>query len=545
MHKKNHFDILVIGSGFGGSVSAMRLAQKGYNVCILEMGKEYSDDDFPKTNWNLKKYLWAPFIRCFGIQKITLLNKVMVLHGTGVGGGSLVYANTLLKPENKIFESSSWPKGTDWKEELEDPFIQANKMLGNTTNKKFHQNENLIKSLGEKLNCSETFKPTTVGVYFGSGNKTGEEVEDPYFSSEGPSRSECTECGGCMIGCRVGAKNTLVKNYLYFARKWGAKVLPETKVTKIINNNENNFEVHTVSSTSFINKKRKIYSAERVILSAGVMGTMKILLDSKFKHKTLDKISDCLGDSVRTNGESLLGSVSYKNQGGMDKGIAIGAQIKPNDHTKIEGVRYPSGSDFMKFLAIPLTGNGNWFLRPIKMIFSFMTSFPNYMRILFHKDWAANSIILLVMQSLETKMKLKLGRSPFTLFRKDLVGDFKGHEPPPSYIPIAQKSVEIVAEEMDGMPLNVAFEAGLGIPATAHILGGAIIGDNSKTGVVDSNHQVFGHPGLYVMDGSVVPSNLAVNPSLTITALAERMASKFPLNCSVEEFQQRKIKFSH
>jgi len=538
-----HYDVLVIGSGFGGAVTAMRLAQKGYNVGILEMGKDYSKNDYPKSNWDLKKYLWAPFIRCFGIQKITLLNKVMVLHGTGVGGGSLVYANTLLKPDDGIFQSP-WPASTNWVQELKEPYELASKMLGSTLNPYLCENEEQIRLLGKELGCEDTFKPTTVGIYFGEGTKRGETVSDPYFNGAGPDRSECTLCGACMIGCPHGAKNTLDKNYLYFAKKWGAKIHAELKARRIIPKPDGGYYVETNSSTSWFNKRGPKFSADKVIASAGVMGTMELLLESKYVHKTLPALSGKLGAVVRTNGESLLGSVRYKNLGEMDKGIAIGAQIKPDPHTKIEGVKFPSGSDFFKILAVPLTGEGNVITRPLKLLFNLIYSLPKYLRILFHKDWAANGVILLVMQSLETRMQLKLGRSPFTLFRKALVGDFKGNEPPPSYIPVAQDSAEIVSKNMEGMPLNILSEAGLGIPATAHILGGAIMSDSFEDGVVDVNHQVYGYPGLYVMDASVIPSNLAVNPSLTITALAERMASKFDTKCSNEEYEKRRIKFS-
>ena len=347
-----------------------------------------------------------------------------------------------------------------------------------------------------------------------------------------------------MIGCRYGAKNTLDKNYLFFAKKWGTEIHSELKAEAIVPQANGGYIVKTACSTSWFKKSGPEFSANQVVVSAGVMGTMKLLLESKYVHKTLPAISNRLGTIVRTNGESLLGSVSYKNKGGMDKGIAIGAQIKPDPHTKIEGVKFPSGSDFFKLLAVPLTSDGNFITRPLKLLFNLIFSFPKYLRILLHRDWAANGVILLVMQSLETRMKLKLGRSPFTFFKRGIVGDFKGNEPPPSYIPVGQKSAEIISENMEGMPLNILSEAGLGIPATAHILGGAVMSSSAEDGVVNTNHQIHEYPGLFIMDASVIPSNLAVNPSLTITALAERMSSKFPLKCSEEEFQARAIKFS-
>ncbi|OUR97778.1 hypothetical protein A9Q84_06140 [Halobacteriovorax marinus] len=525
------YDFVIVGSGFGGSVSACRLAQKGYSVAILEKGRHYSKQDFPKTNWDIKKYLWAPIIRCFGIQSITVLKNLMVLHGVGVGGGSLVYANTLLRPLAKIFKSTAWPSSINWEEELEPYYSKAEKMLGVCQNPHLDEGEEVIEQLSIDLGCHETFERTNVGVFF--NDKPGFEVEDPYFNGSGPKRTGCTVCGSCMIGCPVGAKNTLDLNYLFFAKKWGSEIFAETTVDKI-EPTSSGYLVHTICTTSLFRKKKTTFKAKKVILSAGVMGTMDILFKNKIKHRTLNNLSNRLGETIRTNGESLLGVTSFDTHRQLSKGIAIGAQIKPDEHTKIEGVRYPSGSDFMKLLTIPLTGGANRFFRPFMLLAQMVRRFIPYMKAMFKKDWANSSIILLVMQSLETNMTFTYGRTFFKGFSFGLIGEMKD-EKMKTYIPIAQESAKLVAKNINGEALNCSAEVVLGSITTAHVLGGAVLAIDSNSGLVDTNHEVFGHKGLYICDASVIPANLAVNPSLTISALAERFSDQFPIK---ENFQE-------
>ena len=538
---KKKYDFIIVGSGFGGSVSAMRLAQKGYKVAILEMGQEWNNSDFPKTNWNIKKYLWQPLIKCFGIQKITLLRKVMVLHGVGVGGGSLVYANTLMKAEDKIFNQEDWPSHIPWAKELSTFYQLAQQMLGVSTNKIMKSGEEALRVCAQKLGVEDTFRPTEVGIYFG---EAGVKQADPYFNGDGPAREGCTICGACMIGCPTGSKNTLDKNYLYFARKWGVDIFPNTKVTKIIPG-EDGQVLETTNPKKWFNKKSESYQSEKIILSAGVLGTMDILLKNKNIYHTLPHISSMLGKTVRTNGESLLGATSTRDNVNFSEGIAIGAVIYPDEHTKIECVRYPEKSSIMKFLAVPLTGNGSWLTRPLKLIGNLLISLPKTLKLLLIKDWAKNSIILLVMQSSETKLRLSLGRSIWSFFSKGVQGNVDDGDNMPSYIPIAQKAGKIVADEIGGISQNIASEVLLQTPATAHILGGAIFGKDKNSGVINENHEVFEYPGLYVMDASVIPSNLAVNPSLTITALAERFCSKFEKNPNNPEWIVPTITFGH
>jgi cholesterol oxidase len=519
----NQYDFLIIGSGFGGSVCAMRLAQKGYRVAVLENGKRWYPNDFPESNWNFKKYFWIPLLRCFGIQQITLLKGVMVLHGTGVGGGSLVYANTLMKPPSEVFRSSSWPSGCDWEKELEPHYEVARKMLGATTNTAMMEGEDILRRIGERLGVASTFHPTEVGVYFGEPGKT---VVDPYFSGLGPDRTGCILCGGCMIGCRHGAKNTLDMNYLYFAEKWGTQIFPETKATRIVPQ-PNGFMVETENSTSWLRKRSSDFYSKRVILAAGVLGSVEILLKNRDRFKTLPAISPRLGERVRTNGESLLGATSFEAHRDLSRGIAIGAAIRVDAETRIEIVRYPAGSGAMKLLGVPLTENGTRITRPFKMFRNALNRFPQLLKLWVVKDWARSSLILMVMQSVDRQMRLRLGRSILSGFQNGLQGTVTD-QPIPSYLPIAQTAGKILAEEIGGEPQNIISEVLLGTPATAHILGGCCMGDSREEGVINRNHEVFGYPGLYVCDGSVIPSNLSVNPSLTITAFSERFCTQFP-----------------
>jgi len=531
------YDFVIVGSGFGGSVSAMRLAQKGYRVAIVEAGKRWQKEDFPKTNWNAFKYLWAPKLRCFGIQNITLLKGVMVLHGSGVGGGSLVYANTLMRPKAEVFADPAWSRAVAWEQELAPHFEVARRMLGVTENQALMEGERMLQRVSERMGSSATFHPTEVGVFFGKANQT---VPDPYFAGAGPERTGCTLCGGCMVGCRFGAKNTLDQNYLYFAEKWGARVLPELKVTRLTKAAEG-YELETRSTTALFSRSGPRLRAKRVVLAAGVLGTVELLLKNRDQYQSLPNVSQRLGDFVRTNGESLLGATSFDAHRELSRGIAIGAAFHPNSLTKIEGVRYPSGSGAMRLLGVPLTPNGTAFTRPLKMLARMLLRLPRTLKLWAVRDWARSTVILLVMQAVDQHLRLRLGRSLFGV----RLADTTTERPVPAFLPVAQEAAQILAEELPGEAQNVISEVLLNTPATAHILGGCCIGESAESGVIDERHQVFGYPGLYVCDGSVVPGNLAVNPSLTITALAERFASFFERapGLSQSELDARAIHF--
>lgn len=544
--QSEEFDFVIIGSGFGGSISAFRLAQKGYRVAILEKGRRFQKKDFSKTNWNAFRFFWAPVLKCFGIQQITLLQGVMVLHGSGVGGGSLVYANTLMTPRPNVFSDPDWPTGVDWQTELAPHYENARRMLGVTANKLEAEADFLMKEVGRELGCENTYHPTEVGVFFGAPDK---EVPDPYFSGEGPHRTGCTGCGGCMVGCRVGAKNTLDQNYLYFAEKWGAKIFSDLQVVQIQpHHDQSGYTVTTHRPSRLLNKTGPAFRAKRVVVAAGALGTVDFLFKNKEVYKNLPNLSERLGDTVRTNGESLCGATSFEAHRNLSKGIAIGSAIHPDEVTKIEPVRYPVGSDVMRLMAVPLTGEGSWWLRPLKLIANMIVHFPRLLRLWLVRDWAKSSVILLVMQSVDHQMRLKLGRSILSLFRLSLQrrpSNAKADDRLPSYMPIANKSADILARLLKGEPQNIFSEVVLGIPATAHILGGCCMGSDSQQGVIDRNHEVFGYKGLYVCDGSVVPVNLGVNPSLTISALAERFAQQFELasGMSQAEFARRQVKY--
>ena len=458
-----------------------------------------------------------------------------MLHGTGVGGGSLVYANTLMTPKSSFFQDPAWPRETNWETELAPHYDVARKMLGVTYNPAMFEGEGALRKLGERLGVADTFHATEAGVFFGEPGKI---VDDPYFNGEGPARTGCIFCGGCMVGCRHGAKNSLDQNYLYFAERWGAKIIPETKAKKIIPI-QNGYRIETIHSTAWVAERAETLESRQVIVAAGVLGTIDLLFRNRDVYKTLPDISNHLGENVRTNGETLLGATSFEKHRDLSRGIAIGAAIHPDGYTKIENVRYPSGSSAMRLLGVPLTGPGSALMRPLKMFANILRKLPKMLRLWMISDWAKSTMILLVMQTLDHKMRLKLGRSI------TLASTLKGvstAKPLPNFSPVAQRAAELLSEEIKGEPQNIISEVLLGTPATAHILGGCCIGSNKDDGVIDHNHEVYGYPGLYVCDGSVIPANLGVNPSLTITALAERFCAQFePHDKSM--FENRTIRF--
>jgi cholesterol oxidase len=436
-----------------------------------------------------------------------------------------------------VFEDAAWSRAVKWEQELAPHFETARRMLGVTENRALMEGERTLQRVSERMGSGSTFHATEVGVFFGKVNQT---VPDPYFSGAGPERTGCNLCGGCMVGCRFGAKNTLDKNYLYFAENWGAQVLPELKVTRLTQTAEG-YELETRSSTSLLPHAGPRLRAKRVVLAAGVLGTVELLLKNRDEFRTLPNVSPRLGDFVRTNGESLLGATSFDAHRELSRGIAIGAAFHPNSLTKIESVRYPSGSGAMRLLGVPLTPDGNAFTRPLKLLARMFLRLPRTLRLWRVRDWARSTVILLVMQSVDQHLRLRLGRSIFGRALRDTTTD----QPVPSYLPVAQEAAEILAEELQGEAQNVISEVLLRTPATAHILGGCCIGESANRGVINERHEVFGYPGLYVCDGSVVPGNLAVNPSLTITALAERFASFFERAPSLPESElaARTIRF--
>jgi cholesterol oxidase len=524
------FDFVIIGSGFGGSVSAMRLTEKGYSVLVLERGMRYRSGDFPKTNWNLWKYLWLPSLGLHGIFEMTFMNGLLALHGAGVGGGSLMYGNVLLEPDDRLFNAPSWKHLNDWKKELQPHYATARKMLGVTSNPRLLKADETCKTIAGELGYGGTFRPTEVGVFFGQEEVN---VPDPYFDGEGPERAGCNFCGGCMVGCRYNAKNTLDKNYLYFAEKNGAKIVPGVKVRDIRplpaeSRDGARYEGCFASSTSFLFKPEKHVQARNVIVSAGAIGTVELLFRCRDFSHSLPRLSPRLGDRVRTNSENILGVTARGRDVDYSKGIAITSIASVDDVTRIEPVRYSDGASFIRVLTAPLIdGGGSIPLRILKTLWAIVRHPWDrlYSRYLSH--WARYTTILLVMQTEENLTRIRLGRSIFTFGRRGLV-----LRPEKKLIAseftLASRVTRLYAEKMNGIPATAFTDSLFNYPTTAHFMGGVPFGLDDQEGVIDLTFQAHNYPGLYVVDGSVMPANPGVNPSLTITALAEYAMSKIP-----------------
>ena len=533
------YDYIIIGSGFGGSVSAMRLTEKGYSVLVLEKGKRFEDQDFARSNWQFWKYLWLPAIRAHGILQISILKGVMVLHGAGVGGGSLGYANVLEVPGEETFATPAWNRTMKWGEILRPHYETAKRMLGVARNTRLWTADQVLKQMAAERGTGHTFRTTEIGAYLGEAGVT---VPDPYFGGEGPARAGCSYCGGCMVGCRHNAKNTLPKNYLYFAEKNGAEIRSEDEVVDVRPwsiHDGSSMGDHSVpridypryvviyrSSTSFRKRKQTVY-AKNVIFAAGVMGTMKLLLHLREVKRSLPKLSRRLGHMVRTNSEALLGSVARTSEINYSEGVAISSIYEHDTMTRVEPVRYPDGSSLMRFLAAPLVDTKvSVPLRILKFIGWVLVHPLDFARALILPGWAHNVTILLVMQHADNRMRFRIGRSLFALFRRDLVAERELGYEIHAQVRGSHQLTRDFARRTNGIALGSLGENLLGLPTTAHILGGAPIGKDAYEGVVDENFQVHNYPGLYIIDGSIMPANPGVNPSLTIAALAEYAMTK-------------------
>lgn len=514
------FDVIIIGSGFGGSVSAMRLTEKGYRVGVLEAGKRWLAEDFPGTNWNSRKSLWFPKLGMHGIQRLSLLPDILVLSGAGVGGGSLVYANTLYEPLDPFYADDQWGELTDWKAELAPHFDTARHMLGATENPLDTPADDVMRRVAVKLGVGDTFHPTDVGVFFG---EPGVEVDDPYFGGDGPPRTGCIACGNCMVGCRHNAKNTLDKNYLYFAEQRGASVFASQQVVDV-ERSGSTWLVTARKPGAWVSRTGTTYEADHVIFSAGALGTTRLLLELEERGR-LEHLSARIGYKTRTNSEAIVGAVAKHRNVDYSEGIAITSSIHPTHDTHIEPVRYGPGSNALGLLGTLLTDGGGRIPRQLRFVATIARRPIAFLRSLSVWHWSERSIILLVMQTRDNSIRLlrKKGR-----LRSKLSTTQGEGEPNPSYIPIANAAARATAEEIDGTGFSAFNEVLFDTPTTAHILGGAPIGSSAASGVIDAYHRVFGHEGLHVIDGAAIGANLGVNPALTITAMAERAVSMWP-----------------
>lgn len=519
------FDYIVIGSGFGGSVSAMRLVQKGYKVAVIEAGKKWAPGEFSETNWNLKKFLWMPALFLKGIQRISLLRNVMILGGAGVGGGSLNYANTHYIPPDTFFKNPTVLR-LENKHQWFKYYELAKKMLGTTTNPALGTVDTLLQDTAEEFNKKETFRPTDVGVYFG---QKAVKQKDPYFEGEGPDRIGCELCGACMTGCNKDAKNTLDKNYLYFAEKWGASIYSEMSVTSVVplsSDGSEGYQVKTLNSQGAFTKKRE-FKAKGVIFSAGVLGTLSLLMKMKDKN-ILPNLSDQLGKKVRTNSEALIGVRAKSSNEDYSTGVAITSSVYPDEVTHIEPVRYAKGNDAMGLLSVLLTDGGGRVPRPLKYFINVLKQPFDFLKVLNPFGFARSGMILLVMQTQDNHININRKIRLLWPFKKTLNSYQPNDNPNPVYIPIANEFARKMATKMNGIACSSLPEVYFNIPLTAHIMGGCSVGEKEGEGVIDEQNNLRGYQNLLVVDGSTIPANLGVNPSLSIAAFAERAMSFIP-----------------
>lgn len=522
------FDWLVIGSGFGGSVSALRLAEKGYRVGVLECGRRFRDEDFARSTWSLRRYFWAPRAGMRGILRLSTFKDIAVVSGCGVGGGSLGYANTLYVPPTDFFQDEQWRDLESWEATLAPHYAEAQRMLGVVVHEDDDPADQLLKELGEHLGVGDTYRKTPIGVYLDNPGRT---VPDPFFGGEGPDRTGCMRCGRCMVGCPHGAKNTLVKNYLWLAERRGVAITPDRTVIDIrplgdARDGSEGYAVSSVASGMRRDRDRRTLTARGVVVAAGALGTNRLLQRCRLSG-SLPRISHRLGELVRTNSESILAvTVPDDYPEDLTRRVAITSSIYPDPHTHIETVTYGNDGDSMSVLYTLLVGDGSRVTRPFKLLAQILRHPGRFAKVLYPRGWSRRTIIVLVMQTLDNAIALrpKLTRSGEVRLQTEQ----DTSRPNPTFIPVANEAAEWLARRTGGIAQSSVMEATMNIPSTAHILGGAVIAPDPERGVVDARQRVFGYENLLVCDGAAVPANVGVNPSLTITALAEHAMSKVP-----------------
>ena len=513
---KTDYDYVIIGSGFGGSVSALRLSEKGYKVLIIEKGKWYNQNDFPKTNWNIKKWLWLPWLKCFGIMKLSFFRHITFV--SVVGGGSLVYANTLPIPKSNFFNTGSWANLDKWEDVLKPYYKIALKMLGAIQNPILFDADLALLEVAKKIGKEDHFSPTNVGVYFDEPNK---KHNDPYFSGEGPERAACNFCGGCLTGCPNNSKNSLDKNYLYFAQKNGVKIIPKQEVVDVIpilnQDGSDGYEVHYSDSLKMFKRTKKVIT-KGVVFSGGVSGTIKLLL--KLKNSTLPNLSDKVGYDIRTNNETLISISTLEKEKDFSRGVAVGSILHIDEDTHVKVFRYAKGSDAWKLAHLPYSPSKKALIRYFNVFTSFLKSPLNYLKIYFTNSWAKKTAVILFMQTLDNTI----------VFKRNIFGKMKskigsGQKPTP-FIPKSTEISHLISKQINGKMTSFVGETLFGIPSTAHILGGAVMGADSKSGVIDKNNNVYGYKNMLIIDGSMISANPGLNPALSITAIAEKAMSK-------------------
>ncbi len=532
MRQDLEHDWLVIGSGFGGSVSALRLAEKGHRVGLLECGRRFADHELPRSTWDLRRYFWAPKLGFKGIFRLTIFRDVAVVSGSGVGGGSLGYGNTLYRAPERFYADPQWSGLNDWDSALAPHFDTAERMLGVVTVDADDPADLLLREFGREIGADRTYAKTRVGVYFG---KPGETEADPFFGGAGPARTGCIACGRCMVGCPHNAKNTLPKNYLWLAERAGAEILPERTVTDIrplgAPDGSDGYAVTSERTGAWLRRDRRVHTTRGVVVAAGALGTNRLLARSKLAG-SLPRVSDRLGELVRTNSEAILAVTLPPGAPDMTKRVAISSSVFPDPDTHIETVTYGDAGDSMSALFTLLVGDGTRLTRPLKLLGAAARHPVRLARLSRPRGWSQRTIIVLVMQSLDNAIALRARRGRFGGVRLSTEQD--PDRPNPTFIPIANRFAEWLAERTGGIAQSSLMEAVANIPTTAHILGGAVIGADRSSGVVDARQRVFGYENLLVCDGSAIPANVGVNPSLTITALAEHAMSQVPAAAAQE-----------